>query len=126
MLKRMGYKRVGKGQKGLLQNCKDQGKTAQSLVQAVALVGLMTTTMFATAADRVDLGNYQSSQRMQLQNSGLKAHEYLGLANSDLRALRSQAYGNQIVTRYEQLYQGVPVWSEVIVEHVDSARTRTP
>lgn len=126
MLKRMGYKRVGKGQKGLLQNCIDQGKTAQSLVQAVALVGLMTTTMFATAADRVDLGNYQSSQRMQLQNSGSKAHEYLGLANSDLRALRSQTYGNQIVTRYEQLYQGVPVWSEVIVEHVDSARTRTP
>ncbi|MBI3229129.1 MAG: M4 family metallopeptidase, partial [Burkholderiales bacterium] len=45
----------------------------------------------------------------------------LGLQANELRQLHQQKYANgKVVTRYEQLYHGVPVWGEAITRHDQS------
>ena len=95
----------------------------QSALRPSLVAGLIAASFSATAADRVDLGKFAGVQSKSLMSSSSKAHEFLGLGASDLKALRSQQFGTKLVTRYEQLHQGVPVWGEAIVEHTDSAQS---
>lgn len=47
----------------------------------------------------------------------------LGLGAQELRPVRSQRYGSGLtVTRYQQFYQGVPVWGERLVEEQGAAQ----
>jgi pseudolysin/vibriolysin len=92
------------------------------VLRPTILAGLIAASFTATAADRVDLAKFSGSQAASINAGSAKAFEYLGVNAADLHELRSQKYGNKLVTRYEQMYQGVPVWGEAIVDHVDSSK----
>ncbi|AZP10798.1 M4 family metallopeptidase [Undibacterium parvum] len=81
------------------------------------LVTLVAAACNVMAADRVNLDNAPlPAARSALTQA--KTHELLGLAATDIRELRSVKYANgKVVTRFEQLHQGVPVWGEGIVQH---------
>lgn len=96
----------------------------QAVVRPTLLATLIAASFGVSAADRVDLKNIGAGANKSLVASS-KAHEALGLGVNDLTAVRSQKYGNKLVTRYEQSYQGVPVWGEAIVEHTDSTPSLT-
>ncbi|MFZ6817262.1 M4 family metallopeptidase [Undibacterium sp. Ji22W] len=92
----------------------------QAVVRPTLLATLIAASFGVAAADRIELQSNSTSANRSLTASSGKAHEALGLGANDLKAVRSQKYGNKLVTRYEQSYQGVPVWGEAIVEHTDS------
>jgi Zn-dependent metalloprotease len=71
------------------------------------------------AADREDLDKSAAKAVKMLNGNGNgKAHEMLGLGASDLREVRTHEYANgKKITRFEQLYQGVPVWGEAVAQH---------
>ncbi len=51
---------------------------------------------------------------------GARGAAALLLGNQDLRATATQTYASGlVVTRHQQLFMGVPVWGEAIVEHVE-------
>lgn len=81
------------------------------------LATLVAAACNVMAADRVNLDHSPlPAARSALAQA--KTHELLGLAASDIRELRSVKYANgKVVTRFEQLHQGVPVWGEGIVQH---------
>lgn len=93
------------------------------VLRPTLLAGLVAASFGATAADRVDLNKFSGPQAKTMMGSSSKAHEFLGLGVSDLRSVANQRFGTKLVTRYEQLHQGVPVWGEAIVEHTDSAQS---
>nr|WP_314862402.1 M4 family metallopeptidase [uncultured Undibacterium sp.] len=93
------------------------------MVRPTLLAAVIAASFNASAADRVDLGKFQGPQNKSFAGGSSQAHEFLGLGASDLRVLRSQNYGGKVVTRYEQLHQGVPVWGEAIVEHKDNSQS---
>ncbi|MFZ6749707.1 M4 family metallopeptidase [Undibacterium sp. Ren11W] len=90
----------------------------QQVSRPLLLVTLVAAACNVMAADRVNLDNSPlPAARSALTQA--KTHELLGLAASDIRELRSVKYANgKVVTRFEQLHQGVPVWGEGIVQHV--------
>ncbi|MBI3284248.1 MAG: M4 family metallopeptidase [Burkholderiales bacterium] len=99
----------------LKQNC---------VIRPLLLAALVGAACNAMAADRVDLEHFVSPAAKSLTGQA-KAHELLGLAATDLQALRSQKYANgKVVTRYQQLHQGVPVWGEAIVHHENQTQGR--
>lgn len=92
---------------------------------------LLQASLIAAGA----ISSVQAAERIEMRQLGTpvfgavapsasaKAHELLGLAAADLKAERSQTYASgRVVTRHQQLYQGVPVWGEAIVEHRDPGR----
>lgn len=95
----------------------------QAVVRPTLLATLIAASFGVSAADRVDLKTIGAGVNKSIAASSGKAHEALGLGVNDLKAVRSQKYGNKVVTRYEQSYQGVPVWGEAIVEHADSTQS---
>ncbi|MFA9275897.1 MAG: M4 family metallopeptidase [Candidatus Aquirickettsiella gammari] len=95
----------------------------QVVVRPTLLATLIAASFGVSAADRVDLKTIGAGVNKSITASSGKAHEALGLGVNDLKAVRSQKYGNKVVTRYEQSYQGVPVWGEAIVEHADSTQS---
>lgn len=96
-------------------------KNMTNVLQPSLLALLIAASFDATAADRVDLSKVNGNPTKSLVGGASATHEVLGLAVSDLRELRSKEYqGGRVVKRYEQLYQGVPVWGEAIVEHLDT------
>ena len=69
------------------------------------------------AAERLDLGRgaLHAPPSPTAPREGAAA---LGLRADELRALSSRRYAKgRLVTRYQQLHQGVPIWSHAIVEH---------
>ena len=101
----------------------------EAVLRPTILAAMVAASFGVSAADRIDLsaGASNSAKSKSIvsasSNASARAHEVLGLNVGDLKALRSQKYGNKVVTRYEQLHQGVPVWGEVIVEHADSTQS---
>ncbi|MBB4845251.1 pseudolysin/vibriolysin [Paucibacter oligotrophus] len=90
------------------------------------LAALSALACQAMAAERVDL-NGQDLQRSGITalRGGSGPAAALGLAAEELQPLRSQSYANGlVVTRHQQLYKGVPIWGEAVVEHA-SARAQT-
>lgn len=87
---------------------KQHNKALRPLAIAILLAGAFS----AQAADReVFKGNNS------VASAGLKA--------SDMKAERSMTYANGLkVTRHQQMYQGIPVWNEAIVEHEEKNGNR--
>ncbi|MBC3872044.1 M4 family metallopeptidase [Undibacterium flavidum] len=100
-----------------------KGIKLQAVVRPTLLATLIAASFGASAADRVDLGTIGARANNSLNAASARTNELLGVGTNDLKSLRSQTYGSKVVTRYEQLHQGVPVWGEAIVEHVDSAKS---
>ena len=98
-----------------------QMKTALKGAFALAAVTLAVQAM---AANREEL-NLQVSNGGQsaMRTSGAgqsAAAAALGLASDELKSVASKTYANgRVVTRHQQMFQGVPVWGEAIVEHND-------
>jgi Zn-dependent metalloprotease len=99
--------------------------TLQVVIRPTLLATMIAASFGVSAADRVDLSKFSGVQAKSFMGNSnpSKAHEFLGLAASDLRELRSARFGTKLVTRHEQMHQGVPVWGEAIVEHTDSAQS---
>ncbi|HWW05461.1 M4 family metallopeptidase [Collimonas sp.] len=78
---------------------------------------LLAATSSANAADRVDLENYTPPAQAAKPSGPISAQAFLGLSSDELKPLRSQNYANgKVVTRYQQYFQGVPVWDQAVVE----------
>lgn len=91
-----------------------------NLMQPLLLSVLVAGACNVMAAERYDLDKKPAPAGKTL-NAAAKAHELLGLGAGDLQELRSQKYANgKVVTRFEQLHQGVPVWNEAVVKHDDT------
>ena len=91
-----------------------------------ALLGIMlATASHVFAAERVELEvtpSLQSSLAARA-NAPVTAAEVIGLSSQELQPTRSKTYpSGAIVTRYQQLHQGVPVWGEAVTEHRAHAR----
>ncbi|WP_318023310.1 M4 family metallopeptidase [Paucibacter sp. B2R-40] len=85
----------------------------------------------ALAADRIQLdGLDPASIGLTAKKGASDSAAALGLAKEELKSLRSQNYANGlVVTRHQQLYLGVPIWNEAVVEHsvaADAASRAAP
>ncbi|MBR7801564.1 M4 family metallopeptidase [Undibacterium fentianense] len=82
----------------------------QNNVVRPALIAILVASAFsAQAADREVFTGFGNAS---IAGMGIKA--------GDLKAERSTTYANGLkVTRHQQLFQGVPVWNEAVVEHVE-------
>lgn len=89
------------------------------LSRPLLLATLVAAACNVMAADRIDLNNGNPAPGVKSLTAGQGLpHELLGLAASEIREVRNQKYANgKVVTRYEQLHQGVPVWGEAIAHH---------
>jgi len=98
-------------------------KFALPPVSGTSLLALLVTTACAAsssaiAADRINLENYKPQIGSAKLNASPTAQDFVGLGSDDMKPVRSQKYANgKVVTRYQQYFQGVPVWNESIVEH---------
>ncbi|OWQ93405.1 hemagglutinin [Roseateles aquatilis] len=94
----------------------------QRLLRASLLAAAATAACQALAADRVTLDDNTPVNTLQRAASASQnAASALGLAASDLQAVRSQTYPNgKVVTRHQQYHLGVPIWGEGVVEHRDT------
>ncbi len=100
-----------------------QMKTALKGAFALAAVTLAVQAM---AADREELdlqvSNGARNALTTNSNGQSNAAAALGLAAGELAPVASKTYGSgRVVTRHQQMFQGVPVWGEAIVEHNDGA-----
>lgn len=84
-----------------------------------AVLSLLVLGAFgATAAERINLQERSPDSLLSaaLASGQTGVHAMLGLSQSELKAQRSQTYRNgKTVTRYQQYYQGVPVFGEAVV-----------
>lgn len=91
------------------------------VARPVLLSMLVAGAMSAMAAERVELGLGNTAAPVETamaSGSKIETHAMVGLAASDLKALRSQTYtSGKVVTRYQQFYKGVPIFGEGVVEH---------
>ena len=90
-------------------------------VVTTAAIALSLTAFSAAAARRVDVESLPVAQAAPAARSAVPGFAArLGLQADELRALRQQQLPNgRSVTRYQQLYQGIPVWGEGVVERTD-------
>ena len=98
------------------------------VVKLSVLAGLIAASFGASAADRVDLKQFSETKASDAKKNPIaafnstkqkiKASQFLGLSDSDIREVSSQKYKNgKTVTRFQQLHRGIPVWGENIVDH---------
>jgi pseudolysin/vibriolysin len=106
----------------------DNMKPASHQLRVLAILPLLsaaTVTISANAATLVDLE--KRTFQGQATDKTLDTAASLGLNNNDLKELRSQEYANgDTITRYQQYFQGIPVWNSAITEKrtADQARVR--
>ncbi len=82
-------------------------------VRPVVLAALIATAFGAQAADR---------DVLKVAPGNAAAHAHAGLKASELKAQRSITYASGLkVTRHQQLHQGVPVWNDAVVEHMEKS-----
>lgn len=101
--------------------------TFHHILRASLLAAAATAACQVLAADRVTLDDNTplNAPANALQRAASAAQggtaAVLGLAPSDLQVLRSQTYASgKVVTRHQQFYQGVPIWGEGVVEHLEA------
>lgn len=91
------------------------------------LLLLVASAGNAVAAQRINLERppvTDAAARVSTADQ-VDAADSVGLSRDELKALRKRAYASgKVVTRYQQFYQGVPVWGEAIVEHRDKGQGR--
>ena len=89
------------------------------------LVALVAAACNVMAADRIDLDKQVVTAAKTLTGDTTTTYGALGLSASEIQEVRSQRYANgKVVTRFEQLHQGVPVWGEAIVQHTAPGQTQ--
>lgn len=94
------------------------------LSRPLLLVTLVAAACNVMAADRIDLEK-QVAPAAKMLTGQAKTHELLGLNAADIQEVRSQKYANgKVITRFEQLHQGVPVWGEAIVQHAEANQSQ--
>ncbi|OHX12137.1 M4 family metallopeptidase [Chromobacterium sphagni] len=82
----------------------------QLMLRGLVLSALAVLSSAALAAERIDLEKLGKAQA----NS---ASAFAGVDQADLKPLRSTQFATgKVVTRFQQYYQGVPVWGEAVVE----------
>jgi Zn-dependent metalloprotease len=87
---------------------------------ALVAIGAVSS---AQAAERINLEMGTPVFGLVAPSATAKAHELLGLTAGDMKAERSQAFASgRVVTRHQQMYKGVPIWGEALVEHRDAGR----
>ncbi len=98
-------------------------KTTPSSLRTLFALAAVAAATQALAAERIDLSAGKGSAPGQTLVPGAQGAAALGLRAEDLRATRSQTYASGlVVTRHQQLFQGVPVWGHGIVEHRAAAK----
>ncbi len=94
------------------------------ILRASLIAAAATAACQVMAAERIVLDDHAPVTTLQRSASaavGGGAAQALGLAPTDLQAVRSQTFPNgKVVTRHQQYYQGVPVWGEAVVEQLDA------
>ncbi|MBR7799597.1 M4 family metallopeptidase [Undibacterium sp. FT137W] len=72
----------------------------------------------AMAAERVDLSTTSVANKSLFSSKTfVPAASFLGLSSEELKSLRSAKLPSGLnVTRHQQLYKGVPVWGQAVVE----------
>ena len=97
------------------------------VTRPVLMFSLVVGACSAMAADRVRLENLNSTvagARIDM-NAQTTIHDVLGLSADELKSVRSRTYANgKMVTRFQQYYQGVPVWGEGVVEQRADGQAR--
>ena len=84
-----------------------------ALAKPLLMAALISSAFSSQAANREIL-------KQTPGNSAV--HSQAGLAQSELRAERGMTYASGlVVTRHQQVFQGVPVWNEAVVEHKDKS-----
>ena len=87
-------------------------------LQTLALATALAFPLAAQAATVIDLSAQQA--RSLASGSTASLQSLTGAQAGDLKVLRSATLPNgKTVTRYQQYFQGVPVWGEAIVEESD-------
>ncbi|AUH52979.1 peptidase M4 family protein [Chromobacterium sp. ATCC 53434] len=87
-------------------------RNQQLMLRGLVLSALAVMSSAALAAERIDLERLGKAQA----NSAAAA-AFTGVGQADLKPLRSTQFSTgKVVTRYQQYYQGVPVWGEAVVE----------
>ncbi|MEN9865910.1 MAG: hypothetical protein RL748_1500, partial [Pseudomonadota bacterium] len=85
--------------------------------QPLLLSMLVASACQVMAAERYDLERNPAPAPASLSTQ-TASHAMLGLQASELRELRQQKYANgKLVTRYQQMHQGIPIWGEAITRH---------
>lgn len=82
-------------------------------------IAIMTLAipLSAVAANIIDLERLPASQTLNSNGTQKSTQQLLGAKAGDLKVLRSGKQPNgTTITRYQQYYQGVPIWDEAIVE----------
>lgn len=86
----------------------------------VASLSLFSNSYAAEREDVIKHNNVSDNAAPQ------KLHQRLQLNQNELEALRSVSYDNgRVVIRYQQLYKGVPLWGERVIEHVDPGTSQS-
>ncbi|MGC0155634.1 M4 family metallopeptidase [Chromobacterium vaccinii] len=89
-------------------------KKPQWMLHSLALCALTMNGPVAMAAERIDLAR---QDKVQPRAAVTAASAFSGVGQADLKPLRSARFaGGMVVTRYQQYYQGVPIWGEAVVE----------
>ncbi|WP_052729041.1 M4 family metallopeptidase [Chromobacterium vaccinii] len=87
----------------------------QLMLRGLVLSALAVFSASAMAAERINLEKLGKAQASS-------ATAFAGVNQSDLKPLRSTQFASgKVVTRYQQYYQGVPVWGEAVVEEKPAA-----
>ncbi|AXE35422.1 M4 family metallopeptidase [Chromobacterium phragmitis] len=93
----------------------------QLMLRGLVLSALAVFSSAAMAAERIDLERLGKAQA----NSSAAA-AFTGVNQADLKPLRSTQFASgKVVTRYQQFYQGVPVWGQSVVEEKPAAALKS-
>jgi pseudolysin/vibriolysin len=94
-------------------------KSPRVVTRALLLSVLVASACDLMAAERIDLEQAALAKTLVAQGAAA-AHELLGVAPAELQTLRSQQYASgKTLTRFNQLYQGVPIFDQAIVRQDD-------
>ncbi|MBB5018543.1 pseudolysin/vibriolysin [Chitinivorax tropicus] len=91
-------------------------------VRPVAVAVLFALSAAVSAADRVDVSKLVEARKSAGLVGGMQ--QMLGASGADLKAVRSVVLPNgKVVTRFEQRYQGLPIWGQSVVERRSGAQS---
>jgi len=105
-------------------------KQSHKALQGLFTLAVLSAACQVLAAERVEIDRLvpTAARSASVAGDGTTASgvaTHVGLAEGQLQAVRSQSYANgRVVTRYQQLHQGVPVWGEAVVEERDARQSR--
>ncbi|WP_256078815.1 M4 family metallopeptidase [Massilia sp. YIM B04103] len=94
-----------------------------TLKKGAVWVAFAFGTTGVQAASRIDIDTIVSKYDAMLAKGTPSIAEKLGLNNGDLKAVHSQTLPNgKIITKYQQLYRGIPVLNSNVVEYRENSK----